>query len=94
MALSTKDPSEGITIEFDFSGLTATTPTSATTTATPYQGTDTTPIVMGSVSIVGTKVYQPLTGGTDGMIYDLVCTGVVSGSNLVVAGVLAVRKQP
>jgi len=94
MALSTKGPTEGITIDFDFSGLTATTPTSAATVAVPYQGTDTTPIVIGTVSIVGTKVYQDITGGTDGMIYTLTCTAVVSGKNLVVAAVLAVRKQP
>ena len=94
MALSTKDPAETITVEFDFSDLSSTTPSSAVTTAAAYQGTDTTPLVMGTTTISGTKVEQTISGGTAGMIYGLRCVAQVSGNPLVVAGVLAVRSLP
>lgn len=90
----TKDPSGIINVTFDFSDLSSSTPSAATVTNSVYQGTDTTPLVIGSNSISGTVVTQPITGGTAGMIYDLRCTATIGGNSYVKGKVLAVRTLP
>lgn len=61
--------------------------------ASTYSGTDASPsaIISGSASTSGTKVSQKLTGGTEGVIYQLTWTaGTVGGLTLKKTGFLAV----
>ena len=92
--LSAKSPNETITITFDYSGETSSTPSAATCTGTIYQGTDSTALSFGSASISGTNVAFAISGGTDGAIYDLVCSATVGGVTIEMYGTLVVRSLP
>ena len=54
----------------------------ATYTATVFQGTDASPndIISGSATISGTKVTQLIINGTDGVTYQIQCEITTSGS--------------
>lgn len=69
---------------FDFTSLLAVgeTLSTASTTASVYSGTDASPssIINGSASISGAKVTQSITGGTLGVLYELLCTVTTSAS--------------
>ena len=73
-----KKVGETVTIPFDFiSDLSTTeTLTTASVAASVYSGVDASPssIVSGLATISGTKVLQTITGGTEGVIYGLLCT--------------------
>ena len=49
-------------------------------TATVYSGTDTTPqaVLSGAATVSGAVVTQRITGGTEGVIYKLLCTVTTS----------------
>lgn len=94
MSQPTKDPAGLITVDFDFGNQTSSTPSAATVSSTPYQGTDDIPLVMGVNSISGTVVSQPITGGTPGMIYNLRCSATFSDGDRVVGKVLTVDYDP
>lgn len=66
---------------------------SASVAATVYSGTDASPssIISGSASASGAIVTQNVTAGTAGVIYDLVCTAILSdGQTLQLGAYLAV----
>lgn len=65
----------------------------AVVTATVYSGTDASPssMISGSASISGKNVTQKVTGGTLGVVYELLCTITTSdGQTLQMPGFLAV----
>ena len=94
MTQEAKDPSGEITVTFDFSNFSSSAVSSPTVTGTIYQGTDSTPLVMGSASVSGTVVSQPITGGTAGAIYKLRCSATQDSLTRVKGKWLAVRSVP
>ena len=73
-----KRTGETVTETFNFISRLAAAETinSAVVTATVYSGTDASPsaIVSGSATISGQTVTQPITAGTLGVTYKLICT--------------------
>ena len=94
MGTNIKDPAGQINIDFDFSDVSSSAPSAATVTATIYQGTDSTPLVIAAASISGTVVTSAITAGTDGGIYDLSCDATIGGKHYVKGQVLVVRTLP
>jgi hypothetical protein len=94
----TKDPSESITVTFDFSAeTTAVTAPTVTNSVMWSYTTDPSPSAMlsGSAQVSGALVLQRVLGGVDLTNYGLRCQATAAnGDTLVVAGVLPVRKQP
>lgn len=93
--LPNKLEDETKTYTFDFVGLLAVgeTISSQTVTATTYSGDDGSPssIINGSATASGTIVSQSITGGTEGVIYELACEIVTSLSqHLILTGLVAV----
>lgn len=72
---SSKRVGETITVGFDLANLLITGETldSATFTATVVSGSDPSPssLISGGASIVGTEVSQKITGGVDGVTYEI-----------------------
>lgn len=68
----TKHPGETFPISVDFARLTPTV-LSATVTVTVRQGTDANPSAMlvGLPQVVGTRVTQMVTGGLNGVMYEI-----------------------
>lgn len=86
---------ESPNVKFDFAGRIAAgvTLSSPTVTATVYSGTDAAPsnIISGAASVSGSIVTQKVTGGTLGVIYELLCQVTTSDSQtLQMVGLLAV----
>jgi len=69
--------------QFNFLSQMATseTLTSAVTTCAVWSGTGTASIVSGSATVTSPTAYQKITGGTEGTIYLLTCTGTTSQGN-------------
>lgn len=93
-----KPPTDTRTFYFDFTSNLAVGETISTQTvsATVYSGTDSNPsaIISGSASASGAIVSQKITGGTEGVVYTLLCTITTSaGQTLTIAGYLAVMKE-
>lgn len=94
-----KDPGENIPLVFDFSpGLaTGETLTGIAVEVAVVGGADAAPstILVGGnqLDVTSTKVYVPVTGGLDGVDYNLkvTCTTTNARKILVLAGVLEVR---
>lgn len=90
-----KNSGETKNLVFDFAGRLAIgeSVSSATTVATVYSGTDSTPsaVINGAATCSGTKATQSVKAGTVGVTYLLTCTAVTSASQtLVLTGFLAV----
>lgn len=72
---SSKRVGETVTIGFDLVNLLVTGETlgSTTFTATVISGTDPSPsgLISGSASVVGSEVSQKITGGVDGVVYEI-----------------------
>lgn len=90
----TKGTGESPDVVFDFTSWLAAGETllTAVCTATVYSGTDASPssLISGSASISGAKVTQLITGGVEGVVYDLLCTVTTSlGQTLQLAGFIA-----
>lgn len=90
-----KTAGENRKVVFDFANQLAVgvTLSSSATTSEVFSGVDASPssMISGSSSISGTQVTQMIIGGTDGVVYDLICTAVTSDSQtLIRAGYLAV----
>ena len=90
-----KPISSTLNVTFDFTSDLASGGTISTkvVTATVYSGADAAPsgIISGAATSSGNVVTQLLTGGTLGVVYQLLCTITTSnGQTLVKAGYLAV----
>jgi hypothetical protein len=90
-----KSAGETRSIAFDFISKLALGETISTkaVTASVYSGVDATPsaIISGVATSSGTKVYQIVTGGVTGVIYELVATITTStGQTLTLNGLLAI----
>ena len=89
-----KDPTELITVAFEFAALTD-TPSAPVVTAARHAGADDeTPaaILSGSPTVSGSKVLQEIIDGNAGTDYLLRCqVDAPDGSRYVLAGVLPVR---
>lgn len=86
------------TYTFDFTSDLAVSETISTKTvaATVYSGTDASPsaLISGSASSSGAIVSQVITGGVEGVLYELKCTITTSaGQTLVQAGYLVVTSD-
>lgn len=95
VVLEAKRVGETRSYSFDFTSALTTTETISTKSvaATVYSGTDASPssIISGSASSTGAAVTQKVTGGTSGVIYQLVCTITTSaGQTLQLVAFLAV----
>lgn len=64
------------------------TVSSASTTATVYSGTDASPsaVIDGAAAISSPTVTQSITGGTEGVTYNLVCAATTSTGQIVQVG--------
>lgn len=94
MQLSNKDPTETITVTFDFSALTSALSSPVVTCALVAGTADSNPSAMlsGSATVNGAKVLQKIAGGLDGATYDLRCsTNAADGSVYVLSGWLTVQ---
>ena len=83
--LSPKDPSEQITVTFDFTNLVSTITSVVSVVVTVISGTDASPSSMlaSAASISGTQVLQALHAGVTQVAYKVTCT-ITSGSNIYV----------
>lgn len=84
---------ETVTLTFPFTLPEGATISSATVVASVYSGTDSNPsaILSGSDSTSGSNILQKVTGGVEGVIYQLLCSATLSdGQILQLAGYLAV----
>lgn len=84
---------ENLTFDFTSKLASGVTISSATTTCTVYSGTDATPsaVISGAASISGSVVTQKVTGGTLGVIYQLLCAATTSTTEtLELCGFLAI----
>ena len=95
IALDAKLLGETKNVPFDFISDLAIGETISTSvvTCSVYSGTDASPssVISGSSSNSGTKVTQKITGGTLGVVYELLCTITTSaGQTLELVGILAV----
>jgi hypothetical protein len=94
MSLSAKDPSEIITLTFDFAALAASV-ANPVLTVTRLSGTaDPTPqaILSGAAQVSGAQVLQQIVGGVAGTHYHLRCqVDTPDGSRYVLAADLPVR---
>lgn len=84
-----------ILLPFDFLSSLAVgeTLSSASTTATVYSGSDSSPssLISGSTSVSGSIATQKITGGVAGVIYEVLCTASTSaGETLQLSGYLAI----
>lgn len=91
---STKDPDEDVTVEFDFVDFG--TPSAPDIEIGVIAGADATPeaIRLGSPSIIGTKVYQRITGGIDEVEYELRCFGAIGQDRVLIDAILPIRRRP
>lgn len=92
----TKRPAEAYYVEFDFSDLLSVTIASAVVTAKIIStGVDATSTITtaASQSITGTSVYVWVTGGTDGLDYQITCVATASDSSVyVLDGLMLVQE--
>jgi hypothetical protein len=91
-----KDPSEIVTLSFDYSAITP-TPIDPEVSIAVRWGSETVPTLakLGVAQIVDSVVYQRVTGGADLHDYDLKClASTPNGDKLSVDAVLAVRTRP
>lgn len=90
-----KDPAARVTLAFEFKRYTP-APASAVVTIAVWRGADADPTIVldGAPAIVGTKVYQRVTGGVHDTDYKLTCMLTDEGSQAyVLTGVLPVRRR-
>lgn len=91
--LSSKAPSELITVTFDFSALTTSVSTSTVVPSVSSGNADATPaaILSGTAQTSGAKVLQQIQNGVNGTIYELLCTATAAdGSRYQLADLLPV----
>lgn len=90
----TKDPGEDVTVEFDFTLLGV--PVSPVIEIEVLEGADATPeaIRLGSPAIIGSKVYQRITGGVDEVEYALRCWANVGADRPLIDAILPIRRRP
>lgn len=86
---------ETVVLTFDFTSALAASETisSATVSAVTYSGTDASPstIINGAAVISGQTVKQSVTGGVEGVMYNLTCSVETSAGQVVqIQGYLAV----
>ena len=89
---SNKDPSEIVTLTFDFTNILA-APLTPAIVPTVVNGSDATPsaILSGVAVVIGSTVTQKITGGLSGVSYKVVCTvNGADGSKYVLADILPV----
>jgi len=71
--------------------------TSAVTSASVWSGVDSNPsaVLSGTPAVTTPTAYQKVTGGTEGTIYLLTCTGVTSqGNSPIIQTYLAIVSNP
>lgn len=80
MLLSSKDPSESVTVTFDFSALTSGVSSPVVTVASVGRQGDSNPsaILEQVASISGAKVLQQVFGGVSGCVYAIKCVALAA----------------
>lgn len=90
----TKDPDEDVTMLFDFTSIGV--PTSPEIEVEVFSGEDATPsaILLGSPSVVESRVYQRAQLGLDGVDYTLRCFAQIGTDRVLIDAILPVRRRP
>lgn len=90
-----KDPSDVITLTFDFSDY-ATAVTAPAIVVTVAQGTDPSPsaILVGSPTVEGALVRQRVQNGVDGVTYAFQCAAYNGSDRYTIEAILPVRTRP
>lgn len=89
-----KDPAEDVTMEFDFAAFG--TPTSPIVEAAAHSGTDASPsaVLLGSPTVIGTRVLQRARDGLDGVDYSVRCIAIIGSDTVLIDAILPVRQRP
>ena len=96
MILSDKDPSEIITVTFDFSDVaqSLSSPVVDVTVLSGVADADPSAILADEPSVSGTTVLQRITGGQSGTLYQLRCAVIdADGEKYVLTAALPVRRS-